>query len=75
MKQFIGKVVSHKMAKTAVVEVSRRVSHPLYQKSVTRKKRYHLHDEVGTTVGDLVKFVTVRPISKMKRWKISEIIK
>lgn len=70
MKQFQGKVVSTKMEKTAVVEVSRRVRHPLYQKVYTKKKKYHVHDELGVKEGSVVKFVETRPISKTKRWKI-----
>ena len=71
MKSFTGRVISTKMAKTAVVEVVRRTKHPLYQKLMTRKKRYHVHDETGVAVGDLVKFVPTRPISKTKRWRIT----
>jgi len=70
MKQYQGKVISTKMEKTAVVEVIRRVRHSLYKKVYTRKKKYHVHDEVGVQVGEIVKFVETKPISKTKKWKI-----
>lgn len=72
MKQLQGRVINTKMRKTVVVEVSRRVKHPLYQKVYTQKKKYHVHDELGAKEGDLVRFVETRPISKTKRWKIIE---
>lgn len=75
MRQWQGRVVSVKMTKTAVVEVIRRVRHPIYQKVYTRKKKYHVHDEFGVDEGDLVKFVSTRPISKTKSWKIIEKVK
>jgi small subunit ribosomal protein S17 len=55
-----------------VVEVSRRVSHPLYKRIFTKKKKYHVHDELGVKEGDIVRFVETRPISKTKKWKIVE---
>ena len=70
MKQYRGKVVSAKMEKTVVVEVARRVRHPLYKKVYTRKKKYHVHDEIGVQAGETVKFVETKPISKTKKWKI-----
>lgn len=70
MKILTGKVVSKKMAKTATVEVTRVVVHPLYKKRFKREKRYHVHDEIGVSVGQTVKFVACRPISKLKKWKI-----
>ncbi len=75
MKIFTGKVISIKNNKTASIEVERIVSHPLYKKSMKRTKKYHVHDEIGTKIGDVVKFVATRPISKTKRHKILEIIK
>lgn len=75
MKKFIGRVISNKMVKTAVVEVKRQKIHPLYQKRLTIKKKYHVHDEIGVKVGDWVKFVETRPISKTKKWKITEVVK
>ena len=70
MKIFTGKVVSTKMAKTAVVAVESTVIHPLYKKRFKRLKKFAVHDEVGVKVGDMVKFVETRPISKTKKWKI-----
>ena len=75
MKVFTGKVIGVKNQKTATVAVERIVSHPLYKKSIKRTKKYQVHDEIGTSVGDVVKFVAVRPISKLKRHKILEITK
>ena len=75
MKYFQGKVINAKMDKTVVVEVSRRIRHPLYQKVYTKKKRYSVHDELGVKEGEVVKFAETRPISKTKRWKIVEKIK
>ena len=75
MKIFTGKVISIKMQKTATVEVERIVAHPLYKKRYKTAKKYHVHDELGVNVGDTVKFITCRPISKIKRWKIIEIVR
>ena len=74
MKIFRGKVISTKMAKTATVAVERTVVHPLYKKRFRRIKKYHVHDEMGTKVGDEVKFVATRPISKLKKWTILEVL-
>lgn len=70
MKIFKGKVVSTKMSKTAVVEVVRMISHPTYKKKIKTTKKYHVHDEVGTEVGQLVRFKACKPKSKTKRWEI-----
>lgn len=74
MKIFTGKVISRKMEKTATVTVGRVVAHPVYKKRFKRTKKYHVHDELGTKVGDKVKFIESRPYSKLKRWKIIEVI-
>lgn len=74
MRVFTGKVVSRKTEKTAVVEVTRHFAHPLYEKTVKRSKKYHVHDELGVNAGDVVSFVETRPISKTKKWKIIEVI-
>jgi small subunit ribosomal protein S17 len=74
MKQFIGKVISVKMPKTAKVLVSRIKVHPLYKKRVKVRKIYHVHDELGVKIDDKVKFQDCRPMSKTKRWKITEVI-
>ena len=70
MKIFKGKVISTKMAKTATVAVERIVIHPIYKKRFKRIRKYHVHDEVGVSVGDEVKFIATKPISKLKKWKI-----
>jgi len=70
MKIFTGKVIDKKMQKTVTVEVERMVVHPLYGKRYKRAKKYQVHDEAGVNVGDTVKFVTCKPISKSKKWRI-----
>ncbi len=74
MKIFIGKVVSTKMSKTATVAVERIVVHPMYKKRFKRTKKYHVHDELGVKVDDRVSFAACKPVSKLKRWKIIEVI-
>ena len=74
-KEKIGVVVSDKMDKTVVVQVERRVSHPLYKKIVKKRKKFYAHDEKNECkTGDLVKIVETRPLSRLKRWKVSEIM-
>ncbi len=75
MKKFQGEVISVKMAKTAVIGVTRGKAHPFYKKKIKTRKKYHAHDEIGVKVGDMVRFVETRPISKTKRWEIVEVIK
>jgi small subunit ribosomal protein S17 len=71
----VGKVLSAKMAKTIVVEVSRRVPHPLYRRIVTRRKKFYAHDENGVAKpGDQVRIVECRPLSKLKRWRVAEVV-
>ena len=71
----VGEVVSTKMQKTIVVEVSRRVPHPLYKRIVTKRKKFYAHDEQNSCrVGDVVRIVETRPLSKLKRWKLEEVI-
>jgi small subunit ribosomal protein S17 len=66
-----GVVVSDKNAKTVVVEVERRYTHPLLKKTVRRSKKFHAHDEDDTfKVGDIVRIEESRPISKNKRWVV-----
>ncbi len=66
-----GVVVSDKNAKTIVVEVERRYTHPLLKKTVRRSKKYHAHDEKGQfKVGDQVAIIESAPISKLKRWVV-----
>ena len=70
-----GRVVSDKMDKTRVVAVERITRHPLYGKTVRRTKRYKFHDENNQSrVGDLVKIMETRPLSKEKRWCLVEIL-
>jgi len=74
-KTLIGKVVSTKMAKTIVVETRRQKAHPLYKRVVSRSKKFYAHDEQGTAhLGDWVKIEETRPLSKLKRWQLKEII-
>jgi small subunit ribosomal protein S17 len=70
-----GLVVSNKMAKTIVVAVETRKVHPLYKKAVTVTKKYKVHDEKSVCkIGDKVKIVETRPLSKEKRWRVAEIM-
>ncbi len=72
----VGEVVSTKMAKTIVVEVTRRVPHPLYKRIVTKRSKFYAHDEQGTArLGDVVRIVESRPLSKMKRWTLGEVVR
>ena len=72
----VGEVVSTKMAKTIVVEVSRRVPHPLYKRIIGKRKKFYAHDEEGSAkMGDIVRIVECRPLSKLKRWKLAEVIR
>jgi len=74
MKIYSGKVISNKMQKTATVLVERVVVHPLYRKRYRRSKKYHVHDTFGVEVGQVVKFVASKPFSKLKRWKVIEVV-
>jgi small subunit ribosomal protein S17 len=72
----IGEVVSTKMAKTIVVQVTRRVSHPLYKRIVTKRTKFYAHDEQGTAkLGDVVRIVESRPLSKLKRWTLGDVVR
>ncbi|MBA3660769.1 MAG: 30S ribosomal protein S17 [Gammaproteobacteria bacterium] len=74
-RSMVGKVISAKMNKTVVVQVERKVKHPLYGKYIRRFSKMYAHDEENTCqVGDLVRIESSRPISKLKRWKLVEII-
>ncbi|HEY6250228.1 MAG TPA: 30S ribosomal protein S17 [Candidatus Angelobacter sp.] len=71
----IGRVVSTKMTKTIVVEVSMRKAHALYRRVVKKSKKFYAHDENGTAhVGDFVEIEETRPLSKLKRWKLKNVI-
>ncbi len=74
-KILIGKVVSTKMAKTIVVEVRRQKAHPFYKRVVSRSKKFYAHDEESTAhLGDFVKLEETRPLSKLKRWQLKEVV-
>jgi small subunit ribosomal protein S17 len=75
-KERVGQVVSTKMQKTAVVETTTRVPHARFGKIVKQVKRFHVHDEEGKAqVGDTVRIMETRPLSKLKRWRLVEIVK
>ena len=72
----IGSVVSSKMAKTIVVEVIRRVPHPLYKRIISKRRKFYAHDETGEAkVGDVVRIIECRPLSKLKRWQLKEVLR
>src|ERR1043166_1191099 len=72
----VGQVVSTKMTKTIVVEVSRRVPHPLYKRIIGKRKKFYAHDEESTAkMGDVVRIVESRPLSTLKRWRLVEVIR
>lgn len=74
-KEFVGKVVSDKMKKTIVVEVTRLVRHGQYSKTIRRKERFKAHDEKNEAhIGDTVTIHETRPMSKDKRWRLVEIV-
>src|SRR6266545_3987661 len=72
----VGEVTSTKMAKTIVVEVIRRVPHPIYKRIITKKNKFYAHDENATAkMGDIVRIVEHRPLSKLKRWALSDVVR
>jgi small subunit ribosomal protein S17 len=72
----VGQVVSTKTAKTIIVEVSRRVPHPLYKRIVKKRKRFYAHDEEGRAkMGDIVRIIECRPLSRLKRWRLTEVVR
>jgi small subunit ribosomal protein S17 len=74
-KQRVGEVVSNKMTKTIVVRVQRRFPHPQFKKIVTSYKKFYAHDEKAEAkVGDTVRIEESRPLSKLKRWKLVEVV-
>jgi small subunit ribosomal protein S17 len=71
----LGTVVGDRTDKTVVVSVERRLAHPLYGKQVSRQKKYHAHDENNDyRIGDVVRIEETRPLSKLKRWRVLELI-
>src|SRR5438046_9056388 len=72
----IGILTSAKMQKTIVVEVRRRVAHPVYKRIVTKRSKFMAHDEHGKAhEGDMVRIVESRPLSKNKRWSLKEVLR
>src|SRR5690348_2688980 len=75
-KTVIGRVVSTKMKKTIVVEVTRTFPHRLYRRVMSRSKKFYAHDEQNTAhMGDFVEIEETRPLSKLKRWRLKEVIR
>ena len=74
-RRMTGFVTSNKMTKTVVVEITRSYRHPLYKKVVHSSKRVKAHDELGCQIGDEVKLVASKPISREKHWVVESIIK
>ncbi|MFN2457472.1 MAG: 30S ribosomal protein S17 [Chitinophagaceae bacterium] len=70
-----GVVTSNKMDKTITVAVERKVKHPIYGKFVKKTTRFHAHDEKNEcSIGDLVRIMETRPLSKLKRWRLVEVV-
>jgi small subunit ribosomal protein S17 len=75
-KELIGYVTSTKMQKTIVVEVTRQKQHPFYKRVISRSKKFYAHDEQGQAhVGDVVRLQETRPLSKLKRWQLVEVLR
>ena len=74
-KERVGEVISNKMAKTIVVRVERRFPHPRYKKVVTGYSKFYAHDEKSEAkVGDRVRIQETRPLSKLKNWRLIEVV-
>jgi small subunit ribosomal protein S17 len=74
-KTRVGKVISESMDKTAVVVIDRLVKHPRYKRYVRRRKKYTIQDQENQCrVGDVVRFMETRPLSKSKRWRLIEVV-
>ncbi len=72
----VGEVVSAKMTKTIVVEVTRRVPHPVYKRIINKRSKFYAHDEEQRAhVGDTVRIIECRPMSKLKRWRLGEVLR
>ena len=75
-RQLVGEVISTKMNKTIVVKVDRKFPHKVYKKLITRPKKYYVHDfNESCRLGDIVKIIESKPLSKLKRWRILDIQK
>ena len=74
-KELVGRVVSNKMQKTVVVAVEKTRHHPLYKRAQRLTKKYYAHDEGDNLqIGDRVRIVETRPLSKLKRWRVAEVL-
>ena len=75
-KEVVGEVVANRMAKTIVVKVTRKKAHPFYGRVIARNKKFYAHDEKNEAhMGDFVRIEETRPLSKLKRWKLKDIIR
>ena len=75
-KELIGVVLSNKMQKTIVVEVTRKKAHPMYKRVIAIRKKFYAHDEKNEAhSGDVVRIEESRPLSKLKRWTLKEIVR
>ena len=75
-KEVIGKVVSSRMQKTIVVQVVRKKSHAFYGRVISKAKKFYAHDEKNVAqVGDVVRLEETRPLSKLKRWRLKEVVR
>ncbi len=75
-KEVVGEVVSNRMHKTIVVQVTRKKSHPFYGRVIARNKKFYAHDEKSEAhIGDFVRIEETRPLSKLKRWQLKDIIR
>jgi small subunit ribosomal protein S17 len=75
-KEVIGDVVSNRLKKTIVVQVVRKRSHPLYTRVISKAKKFYAHDEKNEAhIGDVVRLEETRPLSKLKRWRLKEIVR
>jgi small subunit ribosomal protein S17 len=75
-KEVVGEVVANRMQKTIVVQVTRKKSHPFYGRVIARNKKFYAHDETNRAhVGDVVRIEETRPLSKLKRWQLKDIVR
>ena len=75
-KELIGHVVSNRMNKTIVVQVVRQRAHPLYSRVISKAKKFYAHDEKNEAhIGDVVRLEETRPLSKLKRWRLKEVLR
>jgi small subunit ribosomal protein S17 len=71
----VGRVVSVASSKTVVVLVERKVQHPVYKKYIRKRKKFYAHDEnENVSLGDVIRIVSTRPLSKLKRWRVDKIL-